>query len=239
MKKFIFFTFVLQLFLLPAMAQKINVGVSLNLMKDYNWDKPLDDWNSIHIRRNTLPLNIGIVVEKQYGVLSPSIGINFINRKISYSIIESTIYHNNNDVNHQMLEIPFHLTYRKKLNNTTSFLAGIGVGMGYVFQSVSILEPEYLMINDDPLDEPLLSNSIEISNPDKLLCFADASIGIENDFEKAGKLQMKLQFSAYITKWLQYTEHINSFEMYATRLYRPYAISAGITYFLPQLCKKK
>lgn len=230
--KTILFSHCLTFFLFSQVyAQRTNVGVSLKYMADYNWYKPLQDFQHPLLLSNVniqsrLPLCFTLQIERQFSEISPSFGINFIQRNLVYS----QNYTNLVSFSHQTLELPVCLTKRKNIGDDADFLLSAGGGISYILTPTK--KTQTGLLNNDTL-----VYEFSVVNPNKVNGFINAGIGIENKIGNAGSLQIKIQYVYYIMPLLKYTAFNNGF-IQTTNPFRNNYASIGVTYF-PSFLKSK
>lgn len=205
-------------------AQKLDFGISLNYINDYNWNKPLQDFQHPFLLPNVniqsrIPISIGLLFERRYLHLSPSVGINFIQRNLDYSQNYTSFV----TLSHQTIEIPINLTKRKSIGNDASLMLNIGSGLSYILTPTNKTQTG-LKSNDSLVYE------FSIVNPNKINGFINAGIGIENKFGNAGILQIKFQYIYHITAIMNYTV-FNSGFIQTTNPFRNNYATIGLTFF--------
>ena len=205
-------------------SQKTNFGISLGFIADYNWNKPLQDFQHPFLLPNVnlqsrLPLNVGILFEKQYSNISPSVGLNFIQRNLVYS----QKYTNLVTFSHQTIELPVNLTKRKKISNDAHIIMNIGGGLNYILTPTSKTQTGF-KINDSLVYE------FSIINPYKLNGFINAGIGIENKLGDIGIIQIKFRYVYHISAILKYDVYSSGF-IQTTNPFRNNYATIGLTYF--------
>lgn len=204
-------------------AQNTNFAASLNYIADYNWYKPLQDFkhpfllSNINLQSRT-PLSFTILIEKTYSHISPSLGINFIQRNLVYS----QNYTNLVTFSHQTLELPLILTKRKNIGSEANLLFNVGGGLSYILTPTKNTQIG-LKINDTLVYE------FSIVNPNKINGFINAGIGIENKIGNAGILQIKIQYVYYTKTILRYYVYNSGFTQ-TTNPFRNNYASIGLAY---------
>lgn len=222
------------LFYNPLFAQQTNIGVSLNYMDDYNWNKPLQNllFNPFALRiQSQAPTNVGVVVEKKYAKLSPSIGVNFIKRNLVYS--ENGVQRAK--FSHHTLEVPANLTKRTNIGNESWIIMNIGGGASYVLTDINKTTRE-IRSNDS------LVYRFSIINPKKVTSFVTIGMGIENKLGSSGRLQVKLQYTYHFVALTQYAtlERLSYNYLFpsVTKEFKNNYFMIGATYF-PSFFERK
>jgi hypothetical protein len=205
-------------------SQNTNFAISLNYMIDYDWYKPLQTFPlptllySVNVQSRT-PLCFALLIENNYKNISPSIGINFIQRNLVYS----QNYTNLTTFSHQTIELPINITKRKNIGAETNLLFNIGGGLSYILTPTK--KTQFGLKYYDSL-----VYEFSIVNPNKINGFINAGIGIENKIGNAGILQIKIQYVYYTTAILRYNLLSNGF-IQTTSPFRNNYASIGLTYY--------
>ncbi len=217
------------LFYTQLQAQKVNFGVSINSIMDRNYNTPKGDFQfqprDINLH-SSIPLNIGINLEKTGNKIHPSIGVNLIQRNLVYS---------ENDINmvtfsHQTIELPINFSYKKKISSENSFITNLGGGLSYILTPTNKTGVG-LRSNDSLVYE------FSILNPKKLNGFINAGFGIENNLGNLGVLQIKFQYIFQIIPMLQYN-YSDKYFTQTTNAFRVNYAMVGLTYF-PSFCRQR
>lgn len=205
-------------------GQNLKIGVSLNAITDFDWDKPMSAFSMTekHMSlKSVMPLKLGVCVHRNFKVVSPSLHVNFIYRNLEYTENHTPI----TNFNHYSLNIPLNLNFRKQVSDESSFIANIGGGINFVLSSSD--ETKFGVISNDTL-----VYSFQILKPNKPIAFVNCGIGWELSFENIGAFQIKVEYLHEFSKQIEY-KYINRLNTTVSNAYRINYLSYGLTYLLP------
>jgi hypothetical protein len=212
---------------LNSFSQKTNLGFSIHVINDIDWNKPMKDfqYTSPYITlRSQHPIKFGINFEEQFKIISPSLSLNLIYRNIKYS----QYYTSSTNINHFTLELPVNVNFRKLIGSETSILFNAGGGMNYIITSKEQTNVGATGI----FDFDTVFHSFKMINPNKLNAFINAGIGIECSLKKIGTFQCKAEYFYQFSKQLQY-QFTDKYFTQLTNKYRLNYGSIGLVYYLP------
>jgi len=221
----------LLLFFCLAVAINVNgqgfrVGLSLGTINDIDWNRPLADFLSTErfITLNSgFPIKFGIDIQMDNPVLSPSFRPNIVFRNIRYSANHTPI----TNFNHLSLFVPFHINYKKPLDEKSYFTAHIGGGVNYLLTSAD--RTRQGMLSND-----VLIYSFQITNPQRPGIFMDAGIGFETSIKNLGVFQFRIEYTHNFSRQLRY-EYEDRYFRKVSDLHRISFFRFGITYYFLNL----
>lgn len=225
MKRFVFLLTIAIITITHVKAQNYKVGVSLeNIVSDFNWNKPLEDF-VVTVQpfslETKMPIKLGVCVQRNFKVISPSVHVNVIYRNIKYAKHYTSI----TNFNHYSLNVPINLNYRKRVSDESTFVANIGGGINYILTSND--KTNSGMYNDGDL-----LYSLQILKPDKPSAFVNCGVGWELAFENVGAFQFKVEYTYELSKQAQYQYVERQFTTLSNN-HRINYLTYGLTYFLP------
>lgn len=224
MKKKIFSLIFAIITVLTVNGQNLKLGISLNYINDFDWDKPLADFLNTEKNfslKSKIPLKFGICIQKDFKIISPSLQINVIYRNIKYSENHIPI----SDFNHYSLNVPLNLNFKKNVSDESSFIANIGGGINYILTPSN--KTKIGMNSNDSL-----IYSLHILKPDKPTAFFNCGIGWECTFKNIGVFQIKVEYMYEFSKQIKYM-YIDKFSTNSSNNYRINYLSYGLTYLFP------
>lgn len=212
---------------LNSFCQKTNLGFSIHVINDIDWNKPMADfqYTSPYITlRSQHPIKFGISFEEQFKIISPSISLNLIYRNIKYSEYYTVM----TDINHLTLELPVNVNFRKLIGSETSILFNAGGGLNFITTSTEKTNVGATGI----FGSDTVFHSFMVINPNKLNAFVNVGIGIECSLKKIGTFQCKAEYFYQFSKQLQY-QFTDQYFSQLTNKYRLNYGSIGLVYYLP------
>jgi hypothetical protein len=205
-----------------AFGQDLNIGITAAYLIDNDLNKPLKGL-IFPIPQPTqvlsvAPISFGLIAEKKYEKISPSVGINLVRRNLRYSEYHTDVA----TFSHHTLEIPLNLTYRKSISNDAAFLALLGGGAGHSLTPAVVLGG--FSLNNTPEYE------LTFRNKNGFTGFLSVGAGIENKIKNAGNLQVKVQYLLQMEAMANYSVFYSSYTQTTTPFRLNYA-SLNFIYF--------